>query len=65
MNNEYWKSIFGYEGYYEVSNIGTVRRKQTGKILKPRISNGYCMVDLRVNGKRRYHPIGRYCIVLF
>jgi len=65
MNNEYWKSIVGYEGYYEVSNIGTVRRKQTGKILKPRISNGYCMVDLRVNGKRRYHRVHRLVAYAF
>lgn len=65
MDNEYWRSVVGYEGYYEVSSIGNVRRKQTKRILKPRISNGYCMVDLRVNNIRKYHRVHRLVAFAF
>lgn len=27
LNNEEWKEVFGYEGYYEVSNLGRVRSR--------------------------------------
>lgn len=33
---EIWKEILGYEGLYEVSNLGKVRNKKTGRILKLR-----------------------------
>lgn len=42
MQKEEWRSVVGYEGYYEVSSEGRVRRVKTGKILKYIISNnGY------------------------
>lgn len=42
---EIWKSVSGYEGIYEVSNAGRVRRN--GRILKPwRTKNGYIHVTL-------------------
>lgn len=56
---EVWKSVVGYEGWYEVSNMGRVRRaapgrnSSVGKILKPKCSNGtrgYHMVNLSVGG---------------
>ncbi len=59
MKKERWKHVVGYEGYYEISNSGRVKRKQTGKILKPNIVNGYLLVDLRVNGKRKYNRVHR------
>lgn len=59
MVNERWKSVIEYEGYYEVSDAGRVRRTQTKRVLKPRISNGYCLVDLRANNKRRYYRVHR------
>ncbi len=65
MNKELWKSVVGYEGYYEVANTGNIRRKSTKRLLKPRISNGYCMVDLRVNGDRKYHRIHRLVAYAF
>ena len=65
MFNEHWKPVVGYTDYYEVSNTGMVRRIQTGHILKPRISNGYCLVDLRVTCKRRYHRIHRLVAIAF
>lgn len=45
--NEIWKEVKDYEGYYEVSNFGKVRRCFTEKALKEQISNrGYCLVCL-------------------
>ena len=31
MNEELWKDIAGYEGLYQVSNLGNVRNKKTKK----------------------------------
>lgn len=49
-----WKPIFGYEGWYSVSNIGNVRRDKggqnrtyAGRLLKPFLNpKGYPVVDL-------------------
>lgn len=30
---EIWKDIIGYEGYYQISNLGNVKNIQTNKIL--------------------------------
>ena len=46
---EHWKSIAGYEGLYEVSDLGRVRSQRFGKerILKPEKNNcGYLQVCL-------------------
>lgn len=57
---EIWKPVIGYEGLYEVSNLGRVKSlnyKRTGnkKILKPRINNkGYIHYCLSKNGKSEY-----------
>lgn len=32
---EIWKDIEEYEGIYQVSNLGRVKRVTTGRILKP------------------------------
>ena len=48
---EIWKPIDGYSSY-EISNLGNVKNKKTGKILKPGLSgNGYYTVSLWKNGK--------------
>ena len=47
----YWKPIVGYEGYYEVSNTGLVKRVG-GKCLKPKLEkNGYIRYHLSKKGK--------------
>ena len=65
MEEEIWKSIKDYEGYYEVSSLGRVRSiertivKNDGRvttykerIIKPHKNNqGYLMVSLYVGGK--------------
>lgn len=46
---EIWKDIEGFEGKYEISNMGRVKSlKENGEflILKPRLSNGYVRVYL-------------------
>ena len=49
---EEWKDIKGYEGLYQVSNLGNVRRN--GKNLRPGISKiGYPLVVLSKNGKAK------------
>jgi len=58
MPEEEWRDIVGYEGIYQVSNLGRVRRiaeqnsTWVGRILKPnRDNNGYVRVNLCRNGQ--------------
>lgn len=60
MESEIWKDVVGYEGLYQVSNLGNVKsyprvyfpnkkfttRKTVGKILKQSIRSGYKVVAL-------------------
>ncbi len=78
-DKELWRSIKGYEGYYEVSNFGQVRsldrtleRKNQstifckGKILKLHINKqGYYYTDLKKNGKRKKERINRLVAIAF
>lgn len=59
ITNEEWRSISGYEGYYEISNMGRVRsldrisygRSLTGRLLRPgRTSGGHRSVGLSRDG---------------
>ena len=65
MEEEIWKPIKDFEGYYEVSNIGRVRSlnyKRTGKekILKNiKDYKGYLEVVLTKNGKRKQFKVHR------
>lgn len=70
---EIWKDIKGYEGLYQISNLGNVKslskqiirsngKKQTfkEKKLKPGLSkNGYLSVSLFKNGKGKTYMIHR------
>lgn len=57
--NEVWKPIKGYEGLYEISNLGRVKSlnyHRTGRpeIAKPyKTSKGYLLVGLWKDGKRK------------
>ena len=61
---EEWKDIFGYEGYYQISNLGRIKSlprngtiKQE-KIIKPgKDKYGYLRVILHKNGFKRYVTI--------
>ena len=56
---EVWRPVVGYEGYYEVSNLGRVkslpRATTRGRILKPYVNkrNGCVYYALSMNGKQR------------
>ena len=58
---EVWKSVVGYEGYYEVSNLGRVRRvTNKNNLLVPNtLPYGYLQVCLSVNAVRKQHRIHR------
>lgn len=56
---EVWKPIIGYEGSYEISNLGKAKSLKNGrvKILKPRLDDrGYPMAGL-YNGEMKNHKI--------
>lgn len=72
MENEIWKQISGYEGLYEVSNLGNVRSVERrvwsrgfyvtlkGKAKKQVIdTRGYCVVFLFKEGKQKTHRVHR------
>lgn len=50
MNNEIWKDIKEYEGLYQVSNLGNVKRKKDNYVFKKnKNSSGYRVVTLTKN----------------
>jgi hypothetical protein len=50
---ENWKDIKGYEGFYQVSDLGRVKSLRYGNILKNHTSNnGYMVVNLSANTRR-------------
>lgn len=66
LENEIWKPVKGYEGKYEVSNLGRVKSlnySQTGeeRLLKPSLTtkNGYLFVVLRKDFKSHIMLIHR------
>lgn len=72
MENEIWKPIPGHEEYYEVSNLGRVRRikssagAKAGRILKGYLDSiGYLGVTLSINGKVRGFFIHRLVAMTF
>lgn len=57
---EMWKPVVGYDGHYEVSNFGRVRRLGSKKCLKPGKSKfGYLRVVLCVDSRPKSFDIHR------
>jgi hypothetical protein len=70
---EEWRDIGGYEGSYQVSNFGRVKsldrvvmgrwgtdRRIKEKVLKEFVSrNGYCIIELCLDGVRKKHLVHR------
>jgi hypothetical protein len=56
---EEWRQIEGKgNGNYEVSNLGNIRNKKTGRILKQRLnSNGYFYIDLSYDKHLKVHRL--------
>lgn len=69
---EKWRPVVGYEGLYEVSDMGQVRRAApgrytfVGKVLRahPNV-HGYPVVRLTKNGVQRTHPMHRLVVRAF
>ena len=62
LTNERWKDIDGYDGAYQVSDLGRVRSLKFGKtrVLRPRKEkNGYLRLILWKNGKRKDFSVHR------
>ena len=66
--NEIWRPITGYEGYYEVSNLGRVRslehtdrngHRYKSRVLIPHKRGGYRSVHLSKDGKVRWLSVHR------
>lgn len=63
--NETWKQVIGYD-MYQVSNLGRIRNKNTGKVLKPAYQpSGYTIVCLRKDGKNNTEPVRRIVMNTF
>lgn len=63
MQNEIWKDIPGYDGKYQVSNLGNVRsfkQSKLGKLLKPYENHhGYLKICLHTKNKKQYRFVHR------
>ena len=65
---EIWKDIIGFEGIYEVSSFGNIRRIKTGRILsasKCGGCRGYARIILCKNGKQYGKLVHRLVAELF
>jgi len=66
--NEKWVSVLGYDGLYEVSDLGNVKSTKFGKekIMKQHTNRyGYCKIDLLNNTKRKKHSVHRLVAIAF
>lgn len=60
MEEEIWKDVVGFEGYYQVSNTGKVLSLRRSKLLKPKTDkDGYFEVVLCVCNERTYKRVHR------
>jgi hypothetical protein len=62
MSTEEWRPVVGYEGKYEVSDMGRIRRVKTGRVLRTRVvvhKGRYERVGLWRDGKSRVWQVHR------
>lgn len=68
MTREVWMPVLGYEGQYEVSNLGAVRRDAasgSGRTLLPTETGGYLVVSLSLKGVVTNHRVHRIVLSSF
>ena len=68
LEKEIWKDIKGFEGLYQVSNLGRVKSFYglKEKILKPKLTrNGYYAVCLHKNSIRKFYLVHRLAYEAF
>jgi hypothetical protein len=59
-----WRSVKDYDNY-EVNNLGQVRNKETGRILKASCKGGYLVVGLSSKGKVKTNSVHRIVAICF
>ena len=60
MDNEFWKDVIGYEGLYQVSNLGRIKSVRNDKIrLNDFSSNKYLRISLWKNGSGKKFQVHR------
>jgi len=76
---EIWKDIPGYEGYYQVSDMGNVKsvarkslnkkgiliQRTNGKKINPKNDHGYKSVTISKNGKSKTYMVHRLVLLTF
>lgn len=71
---EVWKDVVGYEGFYQVSNLGRIKsasridsagHQLQGKFLKLDDSKGYLRVRLSKNGIKTRFQVHRLVLIAF
>jgi len=66
MEKEIWKDIQGYEGLYQVSNLGGVKNIKYGRLKKILInSNGYYIASLYKNNKLKQKRVHQLIAIAF
>ena len=69
--DEIWKDIEGYEGLYQVSNLGRIKSLVKNGCKQEKITtgalrkDGYMMIYLSKNGKKKYHSVHRIVAKVF
>jgi hypothetical protein len=63
---EQWLPVVGFEGLYEVSDLGRIRSLRTGKIRIPgTVTGGYRQIALCVSGKKSFLLVSRIVLSSF
>jgi hypothetical protein len=62
---EQWKPIPGYEGLYEISDLGNVKNVRTGRILKPTNNKGYLLAGLSKNSEKKAFRVHQLVAMAF
>lgn len=70
MEQEIWVSVLGFEGRYEVSNLGRIkilnsRYRRHSDIVWTRVVRGYETVGLTLNGKSKHTMVHRVIAIAF
>lgn len=68
LANEVWRDIDGYDGIYQVSDLGRVRSRYSGewKVLRAKKEkNGYLRLDLSKDGKQKGLTVHRIVAMAF
>jgi hypothetical protein len=60
-----YKNVIGYEGVYEVSEYGDIKRISKSKILKPQIVKGYHKLSLCQKSITKQHSVHRLVALAF